>query len=164
MTFSSLSQSDPCRSFIILDDPCGPLPTRDIPWLYDPVDVNCAKHLLQVIDGTQMWNLLCWIQRLLQGCGAANAMGGHVCCPHILPAVVALPWADWATKAWLWPRRRVQHLPGGLWPPQGSCRHAVTEVLFWKSNCKAGVTFLCRAVGSGRRNSPKQNRERKKTR
>lgn len=82
--------------------------------------------------------------------------------PCTLPAVLALPWADWATKAQLWSRKRVQHLPGGPLPTQCSCRLTFTEVLFWKSSCKAGFVFFCRAGGSGRRNSPKQNREEKK--
>lgn len=95
---------------------------------------------------------------------AENCQHGRRACllPCTLPAVFALPWAGQAVEAQLWSRKRVQHLPGGPLPTQCSCRLTFTEVLFQKSNSKAGFTFFCRAGGSGRRNSPKQNSQREK--
>lgn len=92
---------------------------------------------------------------------AANRVQGHLCCP--VPC----------HQCWLY-QHRLSHQntafvkEEGPTPPRWPFANTVlaqtfTEVLFWKSDCKAGFTFFCRAEGSGRRNSPKQNSQREKT-
>lgn len=106
--------------------------------------------IVQVIHRTLdcgVWNLTCWILRFPRAVESDQHSIRTDLQACTLPAVLALPRADWSGKGQLWSRKRVQHLLGGLWPTQCSAGSSSLRSCFGKAVAKQVSWFSARLRG-----------------